>query len=157
MKTLGLLEKLSKEMPPRRITPNSSRHYFCTYAKVNNDWSWERIALHVGHDAKETETRYSKVTAEMINAKNENKTGIDLVDSLDFFASSSEKDEQGNERLKKSFTDNIVNNPGRIAGDIKDGNLIIEFLEESRPKWKDVIEKLESMDISVQEDDRAKE
>ncbi len=90
MKEIGLYQKLEKEMPPRRITPNSSRHYCATYLKVNDGWTWEDIAMHLGHDQEQTQKRYAKVTSAMISAKQKSKTGLAAIDEYVF------KDENGN-------------------------------------------------------------
>ena len=59
MKETGLYQKLEKEMPPRRITPNSARHYVATYKKVNENWDWDKIAFFLGHEPEMTLRRYS--------------------------------------------------------------------------------------------------
>ena len=90
MGEIGLKQKLEKEMPPRRITPNSARHYVATYLKVNEGWSWEDIALHLGHSKEETEQRYAKVTSAMITAKKKSQTGLSAIDTYIF------RDPEGN-------------------------------------------------------------
>ena len=84
MKEIGLYEKLQRENPPRRITPNSSRHYCATHLIVDEGWSYQRVALHLGHDAAMTEKRYSKVTNEMIAAKSKRTKGIAALDHMNF-------------------------------------------------------------------------
>ena len=59
MKETGLLKNLSRRLLHEE-SPNSSRHYVATYLKVNDGWSWEEIALHLGHSKEETEMRYAK-------------------------------------------------------------------------------------------------
>ena len=84
MKEIGLYEKLQRENPPRRITPNSSRHYAATHLIVDDEWSYERVALHLGHDAAMTEKRYSKVTNEMIAAKSKRTKGAAAIEHAPF-------------------------------------------------------------------------
>ena len=84
MKETGLYQKLEKEMPPRRITPNSARHYVATYKKVNENWDWDKIALFLGHEPEMTRRRYSKVTSAMLSAKEEIGTGLAAIDQAVF-------------------------------------------------------------------------
>ena len=84
MKETGLYEKLQQENPPRRITPNSSRHYCATHLIVDDGWSYERVALHLGHDKAMTEKRYSKVTSDMIAAKSKRTKGAAAIEHAPF-------------------------------------------------------------------------
>ena len=125
MKEIGLYQKLEQEMPPRRITPNSSRHYVATYKKVNDNWSWDDIALFLGHDSDQTQKRYSKVTSSMVSAKKDKKTGFDAIDSYVF------KDKYGNpeadeiqESKRKTLVDLVLKYPNSWSVDIQDGKLI---------------------------------
>lgn len=137
MERIGLLQKLSSEVPARRITPNSARHYFCTYKKVNDNWSWERIALHVGHDASLTEHRYSKATSAMINAKAEKTTGFESIDSYVF-----KKDgvdpypEDVQIKLREAVTRMGLNHPDMVQVEIENGNLnfVLNLDEEALRK-----------------------
>jgi len=129
MKEIGLYQKLEKEMPPRRITPNSSRHYCATYLKVNEGWTWEDIAMHLGHDKEQTQKRYAKVTSAMITAKKKAKSGLCAIDEFEF------TDEKGNiasgieqEIARKIITDWALQNPSGFTYEIQDGVLTPIFL-----------------------------
>ena len=76
----GLWEKTMNELPQRKITMNAARHHFATYKIVNESWSYERLAMHLGNSAPECEKRYSKATAAMIAAKQMKKEGVNKID-----------------------------------------------------------------------------
>jgi len=129
MKEIGLYQKLEKEMPPRRITPNSSRHYCATYLKVNEGWCWEDIAMHLGHDKEQTQKRYAKVTSAMITAKQKAKRGLAAIDEYEF------KDDEGNactdieqEIGRILLTNMALNKPDQFTYEIRNGELTLVFL-----------------------------
>ncbi len=129
MKEIGLYQKLEKEMPPRRITPNSSRHYCATYLKVNEGWSWEDIAMHLGHDKEQTQKRYAKVTSAMITAKQEAKRGLAAIDNYSF------KDTKGKNRtantqdeLRSLFVRSALQYPDYITYEIVNGEPVMVLL-----------------------------
>jgi integrase len=129
MKEIGLFQKLENEMPPRRITPNSSRHYCATYLKVNEGWSWEDIAMHLGHDKEQTQKRYAKVTSAMITAKQKAKRGLAAIDEYEF------KDDQGNtcsdieQEIGRILLTNLaLKKPDQFTYEIRNGELTPIFL-----------------------------
>lgn len=79
----GMDAKFSSEMPPRRITPNSGRHHFATYKIVNDGWSYQELALHLGNSKEICEQRYSKATASMVRAKNMKNDGINRIENYE--------------------------------------------------------------------------
>ena len=122
MKEIGLYQKLEKEMPPRRITPNSSRHYCATYLKVNEGWSWEDIAMHLGHDQEQTQKRYAKVTSAMITAKKKAKTGLAAIDNYAFRDLKGEDmHEDAQEVLRSLFVRSALQNPDHMTYEIING------------------------------------
>lgn len=130
MKEIGLYQKLEKEMPPRRITPNSSRHYVATYKKVNEDWSWDDIALFLGHDPEQTQKRYSKVTSSMVNAKKKKTIGPDALDSIEL------KDADGNpapewqqEWIRDRIASASLESPDKFEYNIVNGQLELKIDE----------------------------
>jgi len=124
MKEIGLYQKLAGEMPPRRITPNSSRHYCATYLKVNDGWTWEDIAMHLGHDQEQTQKRYAKVTSAMISARHKAKDGLSAIDTFIF------RDQDGTpypESKQQFYRDQyvrlVLNNPSTLEYDLKQNRL----------------------------------
>ena len=102
----GLHSKLSSEMPPRRITPNSGRHYFATYKIVNDKWSYEELALHLGNSKEQCEKRYSKATAAMMRGKDMKNDGLNRIESYVFKAEDGKEiDKETQERLKDALVD----------------------------------------------------
>jgi len=102
----GLHRKLSSEMPPRRITPNSGRHYFATYKIVNDKWSYEELSLHLGNSKEQCEKRYSKATAAMMRAKDMKNDGLNRIESYVFKTEDgNEVDKETQERLKDTLID----------------------------------------------------
>ena len=100
----GLNSKLSSEMPPRRITPNSGRHYFATYKIVNDKWSYEELALHLGNSKEQCEKRYSKATASMMRAKDMKNDGLNRIESYVFKSEDGKEiDKDTQERLKDAL------------------------------------------------------
>ena len=100
----GFDSKLRAEMPPRRITPNWARHYFATYKIVNDKWSYEEVALHLGNSKEETESRYSKATASMMRGKDMKNDGLNRIESYVFKAEDGKEiDKETQERLKDAL------------------------------------------------------
>ena len=151
MKEIGLYQKLEKEMPPRRITPNSSRHYVATYKKVNENWSWDDIALFLGHDTEQTQKRYSKATSSMLSARKDKKSGIDSMDTFKFIDSNDPKDEEKNQRLRKQYTEMLLNNPETVQGDIKDGKLDLK-IHDNRIEMQEFFDELEEKGILIKKE-----
>jgi len=119
MKEIGLYQKLEQEMPPRRITPNSSRHYCATYLKVNEGWNWEDIAMHLGHDKEQTQKRYAKVTSAMISAKRKAKSGLAAVDNYVFRdTEGNPRSPKENETLQSLFVETMLRNPEYVTYEI---------------------------------------
>ena len=163
MNEIGLQQKLEKEMPPRRITPNSARHYVATYLKVNEGWSWEDIALHLGHSKEETEQRYAKVTSAMITAKKKSKTGLSAIDTYIF------KDKEGNPLPKElqAATRHLIaelglSNPDQVTYEMVDGVLRLVLLlpkdeydlaKEGIPEenWSDLLQLREGTQVLLRE------
>jgi len=129
MKEIGLFQKLEKEMPPRRITPNSSRHYVATYLKVNEGWSWEDIALHLGHSKEETEKRYAKVTSAMITAKQKSKTGLSAIDTYSFNDSDGNRLPEELQKVARTLVaESGMNHPDQFSYEVVDGLLKLVLL-----------------------------
>ena len=129
MKEIGLYEKLQRETPPRRITPNSSRHYAATHLIVDDGWSYERVALHLGHDAAMTEKRYSKVTNEMIAAKGVRTKGTAAVEHMNFIDRTTGKPYP--EEKQKIFRDEVaklgLEKPDAFEIDVQGGRLKVDY------------------------------
>jgi integrase len=128
MKEIGLYEKLQRENPPRRITPNSSRHYAATYLIVDDGWSYERVALHLGHDAAMTEKRYSKVTNEMIAAKSVRTKGIAAVENTEFIDRKTGRayPEEKQEVFREEVTRLALEKPDAFELKVQNGRIKVE-------------------------------
>lgn len=138
MKEIGLYQRLEKEMPPRRITPNSSRHYCATYLKVNEGWSWEEIAMHLGHDKEQTQKRYAKVTSAMITAKKKAKSGLSAIDEIEFVNEEGNAASEIEQEIARTIITNwALRNPTGFTYEIKDGELT-PILLVSEEQYKEI-------------------
>ncbi len=144
MKEIGLYQKLEREMPPRRITPNSSRHYCATYLKVNEGWNWEDIAMHLGHDKEQTQKRYAKVTSAMISAKRKATSGLAAVDNYVF------RDTEGNPRspkdqegLQSLFVETMLRHPEYVTYEIIENEPALVLLL-SEKEYEEAFEGIEN-------------